>query len=358
VKYAVFDIDAAEERELERGSVDRIGTAVADHGAAVHLMIEALDAKGLSPEVAGHRVVHGGAEHTGPRRVDAALLASLEALVPFAPLHLPPEIRAIRAMAAHWPKLPQVACFDTAFHATISAVASRYALPERLHAAGIRKYGFHGLSYEYVVEALGAAQLGRAVIAHLGNGCSMAAVRGGKSVDTTMGFTPSAGLVMGTRAGDVDPGILVHLVEQGYDGLALDQVVNREGGLLGVSGSTSDVRDLLSRRGSDTRAALALDVFAWSARKWVGAMTATLGGIDTLVFTGGIGEHAAPVRAAICEGLDHLGVVLDPARNIAATAVISPDGVRPTVHVVRTDEERVVARHAARLCAIGARGTP
>jgi acetate kinase len=239
-----------------------------------------------------------------------------------------------------------VACFDTAFHATLSDAARRYAIPERLHEAGIQKYGFHGLSYEYVVASLGASNLGRAVIAHLGNGCSMAAVRDGKSVDTTMGFTPSAGLVMGTRAGDVDPGLLLYLVDQGYDGLALDRVVNREGGLLGVSGTTADVRDLLARRGSDSRAALAIEVFAWSARKWVGAMAAALGGVDNLVFTGGIGEHAAPVRAAIAGGLGHLGVEIDAARNEANAPVISVSRARCTVHVVRTDEECIVARHA------------
>ena len=346
LKYAVFDGRGAEEDEVVRGTIDRVGTVVPDHAAAVHAMVDALDARGVVPDVVGHRVVHGGVEHTSPRRVDAGLLASLEALVPFAPLHLPPEILGIRAAAARWPQIAQVACFDTAFHATLAEAASRYAIPERLYEAGLRKYGFHGLSYEYVVAALGASTLGRAVIAHLGNGCSMVAVCDGKSVDTTMGFTPSAGLVMGTRAGDVDPGLLLYLVEQGYDGLALDGVINREGGLLGLSGTTADVRDLLDRRASDPRAERAIDVFVWSARKWVGAMAAALGGIDSLVFTGGIGEHAAPVRAAVSAGLGHLGVEIDASRNETNAPVISASGARCTVHVVRTDEERIVARHA------------
>jgi acetate kinase len=345
LKYAVFDVRDEGENEIARGAVERIGTEVADHGVAVARMVAALDAKAIAPDVVGHRVVHGGNEHA-PRRVDAALLASLEALVPFAPLHLPPEIRAIRAAAEHWPGLVQVACFDTAFHASMSEVATRYAIPRRLHVAGLRKYGFHGLSYESIVSSIGAAKLGRAVVAHLGNGCSMAAIRDGKSVDTTMGFTPSAGLVMGTRSGDVDPGILLYLVDQGYDGHALDRVVNREGGLLGVSGTTADVRDLLARRASDPCAALAIDVFVWSARKWVGAMVAALGGLDSLVFTGGIGEHAAPVRAAIAEGLDHLGIAVDAAANEVHAPEIGMAGARCAVYVAHTDEERVVARHA------------
>jgi acetate kinase len=348
LKYALFDARDGEAHAIERATIERIGTAVPDHAAAVEQMVDALDAKGIAPDVVGHRVVHGGAEHAAPAPIDPGLLASLEALVPFAPLHLPPEIRAIRATLRRWPGLPQVACFDTAFHASLTEVAARYAIPERLHAAGIRKYGFHGLSYESIVSSLGGERLGRAVLAHLGNGCSMAAVRDGRAIDTTMGFTPSAGLVMGTRAGDVDPGMLIYLADQGYDGRALDRVVNHEGGLLAVSGTTADVRDLLARRARDPRAALAIDVFVWSARKWVGAMAAALGGMESLVFTGGIGQHAAPVRSAIADGLAHLGVAIDAAANDAQAAVVSPPGARCTVYVVATDEERVIALHACR----------
>jgi acetate kinase len=348
LKYAMFDVAESVEREIARGSVERIGQAVPDHGCAVHSLLDDLDKSGHPPDVVGHRVVHGGVRHSAPTFVDDALLVELDGLVPFAPLHLPAEILAIRAVTERWRSLRQVACFDTAFHRTLSEVAQRYAVPEAIHAAGVRRYGFHGLSYEFVVATLGA-ELGRAVVAHLGSGASMAAVRDGRSVDTTMGFTPSGGLVMATRLGDVDPGLLMYLARHGYDTRALGELVDEHSGLLGLSGTTADVRDLLARRDADPRARLALDVFAWSARKWVGAMAAALGGIDTLVFTGGIGQHAAPVRAEIARGLEHLGVRIDDARNGRGDAVISPDASPCVVRVVATDEERMVARHAARL---------
>jgi acetate kinase len=350
LKYALFEADDTGERLVTRGSVDRIGDAVPDHAAAVRAVLERQGGRGAAaPDAIGHRVVHGGAERSAPALVDAALLSSLHDLVPFAPLHLPAEISAIDAVAALWPDCPQVACFDTAFHRTLSPVAQRYALPEGLYAAGVRRYGFHGLSYEYVVASVGADALGRAVIAHLGSGASMAAVQGGRAVDTTMGFTPSGGLVMGTRAGDLDPGLFVYLTERGYGAHEFDELVNRHAGMLALSATTADVRELLARRDQDPRAALALDAFAWSARKWVGAMAAANGGIDTLVFTGGIGENAAPVRAAIAAGLDHLGVALDDDRNRRGDSIISPAGARCTVRVVRTDEERMVARHARQM---------
>jgi acetate kinase len=350
LKYALFEAGDNDEQALVRGAVERIGEAVPDHSAAVQAVFEELVGKHLSPpDVVGHRVVHGGAERSAPALVDAPLLASLRGLVPFAPLHLPAEIRAMEAVAERWPDRPQVACFDTAFHRTLSPVAQRYALPDSLHDAGVRRYGFHGLSFEYVVATVGARELGRAVLAHLGSGASMVAVRDGRAVDTTMGFTPSGGLVMGTRAGDLDPGLLVYLVEQGHNGRALDDLFNHRAGMLALSGATADVRELLARRDREPRAALALDVFAWSARKWIGAMAATIGGMDTLVFTGGVGEHAAPVRAAIAENLEHLGVRLDDARNARGDAIVSLDGSACRVRVVRTDEERMVARHARRV---------
>jgi acetate kinase len=353
LKHALFEVGGeGDEREVARGQVDRIGEKVPDHAAAVGAVLDGLEQRGEPlPAAIGHRIVHGGAKYSAPARIDAALLESLNALVPFAPLHLPPEIRAIEAVEKRWPKVAQVACFDTAFHRTLSEVAQRYALPAADEAQGLRRYGFHGLSYEFVVGSVGASTLGRAVIAHLGNGASMAAVRDGVSVDTTMGFSPAGGLVMGTRLGDVDPGLLVHWMglAPGRDAKALDDLVNKRSGLLGVSGTTADVRDLLARRDTDARAALALDVFAWSARKWIGAMTAALGGIDTLVFTGGIGEHAPRMRAQIAAGLEHLGVRLDEARNGRNDAVISAEGARTTVRVVKTDEERMVARHTARV---------
>jgi acetate kinase len=350
LKYALFDVEPASETCLARGSVDRIGSAAGDQAAAVHALLDEMERRdGPPPQAVGHRIVHGGSAYSAPARVDRALLDALRELTPFAPLHLPPEIEAVEAVARRWPDRPQVACFDTAFHRTLSAVAQRYALPERDDRAGLRRYGFHGLSYEYVVDEVGATTLGRAVLAHLGNGASMAAVRDGRSVDTTMGFSPTGGLVMGTRLGDVDPGLLVHWLRAGHDAKALDELVNRQSGLLGVSGTTSDVRDLLARRALDPRAALALDVFTWSARKWVGAMAAAVGGIDTLVFTGGIGEHADALRAEIARGLEHLGVRIDDARNARSEPIVSPEGAPCTVRVVKTDEERMVARHTARV---------
>ena len=349
LKHAIFDVDEGRESEVDRGTVERIGLDVPDHAAAVRSLLRDLTNRNISPpDAVGHRIVHG-AERSAPARVDEALVASLRALVPFAPLHLPAEILAIEAVRAEWPDRPQVACFDTAFHRTLSEVAQRYALPDEGDTRGLCRYGFHGLSYEYVVAELGARDLGRAVVAHLGSGASMAAVRDGRSVDTTMGFSPSGGLVMGTRLGDVDPGLLVHWLEQGHDARALDDLVNRRSGLLGLSGTTADVRDLLARRDHDARAALAIDVFTWSARKWVGAMASVLGGIDTLVFTGGIGEHAAPVRAEIAQGLEHLGVRLDAGRNERHEGIVSAEGSPCRVRVVKTDEERMVARHTGRV---------
>jgi acetate kinase len=341
------------ERQLARGSVERIGTEVPDHATAVRQVLDALEKDGQRPDAVGHRIVHGGPDLSAPARVTESVLASLRSLVPFAPLHLPPEIRVIEAVSERWPSMVQVACFDTAFHRTLSEVARRYALPDEEARAGLQRYGFHGLSYEFVVGELGAKTLGRAVIAHLGSGASMAAVRDGRSIDTTMGFSPAGGLVMGTRLGDVDPGLIVHWLEEGRgrDAKALDELVNKRSGLLGVSGTTADVRDLLFRRDSDPRAALALDVFTWNARKWVGAMTASLGGIDTLVFTGGIGEHSSPMRLEIARGLEHLGVRIDQGRNVRAEAVVSADGAPCTVRIVNTDEERMVARHTGRVAA-------
>jgi acetate kinase len=349
LKYALFEVEQAEERALSRGAVERIGEAIPDHGAAMRSVLDQLRSGGFgAPEVIGHRVVHGG-ERSEPARVDSALIESLTRLVPFAPLHLPAEIRAIEAVSELWPDRPQVASFDTAFHRTLPEEAQRYALPEKLYQRGVHRYGFHGLSYEYVVSTIGAGPLGRAVLAHLGSGASMVAVRDGRAIDTTMGFTPSGGLVMATRPGDLDPGLVVYLVEQGHDAPALADLFNHRSGLFALSGGTTDVRDLLAHQRTDPRAALALAVFAWSARRWIGAMSAAIGGLDTLVFTGGIGEHAAELRTAIASGLEYLGVSLDPSRNSRGEGVVSSDGASCRVLVVRTDEERMVARHARRI---------
>jgi acetate kinase len=264
---------------------------------------------------------------------------------------MPAAIAGIEAIRARW-DIPQVACFDTAFHHHMPELAQRLPLPDALSDAGVRRYGFHGLSYEYIVGALGAAELGRAVIAHLGNGASMVAVHHGQSVDTTMGFTPAGGLIMSTRSGDLDPGVPVFLLrEQGYDVDRLEQLVDREAGLVALSGGTSDMQTLLERREQDPRSALAIDAFCYQGRKHVGALAAVLGGLDTLVFTGGIGEKGAEIRGGICDGLGHLGVELDDAANTAHAAVISAPGGGCVVRVERTDEDLVIARHTGAVVA-------
>ena len=324
---------------------------VPNHGDAVHAGLDALLGHGF-PEAtaAGHRFVHGGPRQHEPRRVDARLLALLRDAVPFAPLHLPAALLGVDAISARSPALPQVACFDTHFHWDMPEIARRLPLPRELHEAGIRRYGFHGLSYESVVAELGAEALGRTVIAHLGNGASMVAVRDGRSVDTTMGMTPAGGFMMGTRSGDLDPGVLVHLLDaHGYESRRLEDLVDRRSGLLAVSESTSDMRELLSSRSSDARAALAVEMFCYQAAKAAAAFASVLGGLDSLVFTGGIGEHAAPVREAVCRRLEHLGVILDAARNAADARVITSDGSRCVAMVLPADEERMIARHTTAL---------
>lgn len=366
LKVALYEIGAGE-RRLASGVVAHVGSNDArlsladgagrvlddrpvtapDGAAAVALALDAVAPPRLPrPDAVGHRIVHGGPAHTAPARVDAALLADLRRQAAFAPLHLPTEIAGIEAVAARAPELPQVVCFDTAFHRGMPEVACRLPLPRRLWDDGIRRYGFHGLSYEYVVGVLGAAARGRLVIAHLGNGASMAAVRDGAPVDTTMGLTPTGGLVMSTRTGDLDPGVLLHLqATGGYDTARLARLVNDESGLVGVSGRSGDMAELLAVRATDPHAAQAVAMFCWSARKHVGALTAALGGIDTLVFTGGIGEHAAPVRAEICAGLGHLGIRLDADANSRHGEVISVPGSACTVRVIPTDEDLMIARH-------------
>ena len=328
-----------------------------DDGLDLRAALGALAAAGLPPpDAVGHRVVHGGTEFTAPVLIDDHVLDRLRGLIPLAPLHEPAAIAGIEAAVAAVPGVPQVACFDTAFHRTLPEEAARLALPRRLWDEGVRRYGFHGLSYEYVVGHVGADRLGRAVLAHLGNGASLCAVRDGRSVDTTMGLTPTGGIVMGTRSGDLDPGVLTHLLRApGADAASIDRLVTRESGLLGLSGSTSDMRELLgARTEGDADAALAIAVFARTVRKQIGAYAAVLGGLDTLVFTGGIGEHATRLRAEIVDGLGFLGVAVDPARNERRDEHldderISPDGAPVDVLVVATDEDRMIARHTAHL---------
>jgi acetate kinase len=293
--------------------------------------------------------VHGGPRHQRPERIDAALVDSLRRVVRFAPLHLPAEIRAIEAVAARFPDLPQVACFDTGFYRDLPEISRRFPLPQALHDQGLWRYGFHGLSYEYLVETLGPKASGRAIFAHLGNGSSMTALRDGAPIDTTMGLTPTGGFMMGTRSGDLDPGLIFYLLDSGHGVREVDRIVNVESGLLGVSGTTSDMKTVLERRAKDERAALAFEMFAYQARKAIGALAAALGGLDTLVFTGGIGQNAPPVRERISAGLEHLGVYVDRDRNRASQEIISADGSACVVRVVPTDEELMIARHTRRV---------
>jgi acetate kinase len=354
IKYAVIAGGDELARDVIGGLTDR------SRSAAVAQVIAAVDALGVTINAVGHRIVHGGPDLTDHVRIDADVLATLRGAIQFAPLHLPDELATIDAITERAPEVLQVACLDTAFHRTLPAVARRFALPARFADQGIRRYGFHGLSYEYIVEAVGAARLGRAVIAHLGSGASLAAVADGASLDTTMGMTPTGGVVMGTRTGDLDPGVLLHLLRTGaVDEAGLAHLVDHESGLLGLSGSTSEVRDLLvARSEGDRGAALALAVFAYSVRKAIGSLAAALGGIDTLVFTGGVGEHAPAVRAEIVASLGFLGLSVDPKANEASGAAtdgvisaVGSDGLarRPVILVVPTDEEAMIARHTLRL---------
>ncbi len=340
--------------------VDQAQT-VTDHGSALEAVLAWLRAHhpDLTLVAVGHRLVHGGSEYLEPQRVTPELIANLRKLIPIAPNHLPQAVQAIEVVAKAYPDLLQVTCFDTSFHRHMPRTAQLFPLPRHFADEGVIRYGFHGLSYESIMEQLRNQALheaeGRVIIAHLGNGASLAAVRGGVGLETTMGFTPAGGLMMGTRCGDIDPGILVYLLaERGFTAQELNDLVVRQSGLVGVSGSSADMRDLLSRESTDPHAAEAVALFCYQAKKHLGALTAALGGLDTLIFTGGIGERAAPVRHRICDGLEFLGVRLDARRNDAHAAVISQDGNSQaggavTVRVMQTDEDLVIARHTKEL---------
>jgi acetate kinase len=354
LKWALFEVDGTSERALGR-STEAVPSR--DYTGALDAVLASFGERGLpTPDAAGHRVVHGGPRHAEPVVVDDQVHAALRELVPFAPLHMPAAISGIEAVGARWPRIPQVACFDTAFHHGMPLLAQRLPVPDDLWDDGVRRYGFHGLSYEYLVGALGPDRLGdRAVLAHLGNGASMAAVYQGRSRETTMGFTPAGGLVMSTRSGDLDPGVALYLLrEKGYDADRLEELVDRRGGLAALSSGTSDMQTLVTERErGNERAALAVDVFCYQARKFVGSLAAVLSGLDTLVFTGGVGEKSAVVRAGICRGLEHLGVELDEERNTADAEVISAARGDCVVRVVPTDEDVVIARHTAALVGSG-----
>ncbi len=343
-------------RDTPGGVSTSSSLAAGDHLAAVDSLLDWLEARPhfASVKAIGHRVVHG-MQHTAPELVSQELLDELHRLQPCDPEHLPREIELIEAFRRRHPRLPQVVCFDTAFHQTMPRVAKLLPIPRRYDAKGIQRYGFHGLSYAYLIEELTrlgdpAAKAGRVILAHLGNGASLAAVRDGRSIDTSMGFTPTAGLVMGTRTGDLDPGIAPYLART--EQMTTSQfyhMVNHGSGLLGISETTSDLRDLLALEANDVRAAEAVALFCYQAKKWIGAFAAALGGLDTLVFSGGIGENCPSVRARICDGLEFLGVSLDENRNPTNEAVVSLDAGRVIVRVIGTDEELMIARSAWRL---------
>jgi acetate kinase len=374
IKFAVYGLGETSECDLH-GHLDRIGlpgttlkvagagqsatsipVAAADQRVAVAFLLDWLEkhADFDTIRAVGHRVVHGMA-HYAPERITPSLVAELWQFRAFDPDHLPGELALIEALQKRYPQLPQFACFDTAFHHDMPRVAQLLPLPRRFEAQGLKRYGFHGISYAYLMEELDrragtTVANGRVILAHLGNGASLAAVHHGRSLDTTMGFSPAGGLPMGTRPGDLDPGITNYLLRtENLTAPQLNHLLNHEAGLLGVSETSSDMQDLLAVQATDSRAAEAVALFCYQARKGVGAFAAVLGGLDTLVFSGGIGEHAAEVRARICAGLAFVGIELDANRNATHAGVISSDASRVTVHVIPTNEERMIARTVGRL---------
>ncbi len=383
IKFALFEAGGAL-RRLLAGAIERIGlpeagftvkgsdpaddsvrtVAAPDHAAAVEVLMDWLEARirrdGLA--AVGHRVVHGGPKYWEPQRITPAMVAALHDLSPFDPEHLPEEILLTEAFHRRFPQLPQIACFDTAFHHDLPRVAQLLPIPRRFAARGVRRYGFHGLSCAFLMAELGrvagaAAARGRIVLAHLGNGASVTAVRDGRSIDTSMSFTPTAGLPMSTRSGDLDPGLGWYLARtEQVTARQFHHLVNHESGLLGVSETSSDMRDLLAREAADPRAREAVDLFCYQTRKWIGALAAALEGLDTLVFSGGIGEHAPEIRARVGGGLAWLGVHLDDARNRAHAPVISTGDSRVAVRVMATDEEWIIARTVCQVLGLGPEG--
>lgn len=379
IKFSLFADGGADLQALAGGQVEAIYTAprfvakdaggrklsekqwptgqpLGHEGALAHIIdwLRDSQADGQRLAAVGHRVVHGGAEFTAPVRLDAAVVAALDKLVPLAPLHQPHNLSPIRELLARAPQLPQVACFDTAMHCTNPPLAQMFALPQELSDAGVRRYGFHGLSYEYIASVLPgidpAAAAGRCVVLHLGNGASMCALQGGRSIASTMGFTAVDGLPMGTRCGNLDPGVLIYLMdERGMDARALEKLVYHQSGLLGVSGVSSDMRTLLASQ--QPRAALAVDLFAYRIGRELGSLAAALGGLDAIVFTAGIGERAAPVREKICRAAAWLGVELDEAANAAHGPRISTAASRTRAWVIPTNEELMIARQTRGLLA-------
>jgi len=376
IKFALFETGDALRRILA-GSIERIGlpeaafvvkspnkadnftrpVTAANHTAAVGALMDWIEARFQPGELTavGHRVVHGGPKYSEPQRITPEMVGELHQLQPFDPEHLPEEIQLTEAFHRRFPDLVQVACFDTAFHHDLPRVAQLLPIPRRYEAQGMRRYGFHGLSYAFLMEELArvagpqAAQ-GRVILAHLGNGASLAAVHKGKSMDTSMGLTPTAGVPMSTRSGDLDPGLVWYLARtEKITARNFNEMVNFQSGLLGISETSSDMQELLEHETEDVRAAEAVALFCYQVKKWIGAFAAALGGVDTLVFAGGIGENAPIVRARICDGLGFLGVELNGTRNARSEVLISPDAGRVAVRVMHTDEEWMIAKMVCRV---------
>jgi len=366
LKFALYQIGKNKEALLAKGEVKGIGLENGslqikdgkkqnfeelkidhpNHRLALEKIFAALKRLKLPrPDAVGHRLVHGGPKHTTPEHVTPELIVTLQNLIPLAPLHLPSGILCIEEIVSQFPEIPQVACFDTAFHHRMPEVAQRLPLPRHFWDEGLRRYGFHGLSYEYVIHSLGQDVKGRIIIAHLGNGASLAAVKDGVPMDTTMGLTPIGGVMMGTRSGDLDPGILIYLMRQkGYDLNELDRLLNYESGILGVSGLSSDMKTLIQKSGDESNAAQAIDMFCYYIRKHIGALVTVLGGIDILIFTGGIGEKSALIRSKICKNLKHLGIQLDEDLNNANADVITLPESTCTVRIIQSKEDLMIAR--------------
>jgi acetate kinase len=379
IKFALYQAGEPLEQSFH-GNVDRIGLSGTNltfsdstGNQKGSLILESSDTKSASNFLidwleeqidfsliggVGHRVVFG-MKHTQPERITQELLNELHRISPYDADHLPAEIELIEALRQRYPKLPQVACFDTAFHSTMPRVARLLPIPRRFDAIGIQRYGFHGLSYAYLMEELvriaGAkAAQGRVILAHLGNGASLTAVHGGKSIDTSMGFTPTSGLPMSTRPGDLDPGVAWYLMQaENLTPKQFNNLINHESGLLGISETSSDMRDLLDRELQDVRAAEAIELFCYQVKKWIGAFVAALGGVETLVFSGGIGENAPRVRARVCDGLGFLGIELEEKRNAANEGVISAAASRVAVRIICTNEEQMIARSVCRALGFG-----
>ncbi len=385
IKFALFKAEKNSLRRIFAGSIERIGQPDAtmqvkaltaadsfshsvkapDYKTAISILLDWIEKSGKCERLIsiGHRIVNGGQKYNRAQRITPEMIEELRRLSPFDPEHLPDEMLLIEAFQRRFPELPQVACFDSAFHNDLPRVARLLPIPRRYEAQGMRRYGFHGLSYAFMMEELArtagaeVAQ-GRVILAHLGGGASLAAVHAGRCIDTSMAFTPTAGLPMATRSGDLDPGIAAHLSRtEGLTAQRFYELANHESGLLGISETSGDMRDLLAAEAADVRAAEAVGYFCYQTKKWIGAYAAALGGVDTLVFAGGIGEHAASVRERICEGLGFLGIALDAQRNALHAPLISADGSRVQVRVAHTDEELMIARAVCRELARGTGNT-